>query len=77
MSVLQPIEVWHQISCNYNLKTDNYLTIWEFECLALQHYIISIFDSRILKILFLDLSFIRLSETYSISILEKAYLDGA
>ena len=39
------------------------------------HY--SIFKSRILKIIFLDLSFIRLSETYLISILEKAYLDGA
>ena len=52
----------------------------KFECLELQHYIISIisiFESIILKILFLDLSFIRLSETYSISILEKAYLDGA
>ena len=47
------------------------------ERLELQHYIISIFDSRILKILFLGLSFIRLSETYLISILEKAYLDGA
>ena len=61
----------------YNLWSDNYLTIWEFECLELQHYIMSILKSRILKIIFQDLSFIRLSETYLISILEKAYLDGA
>ena len=39
----------------YNLESDSYLVTREFESLDLQHPIISIFGSRLLKIYFLDI----------------------
>ena len=37
----------------YNLKSDSFLAIWEFECLELRHHSISILGSSFLKIYFL------------------------
>ena len=54
--------------------------VWEFECLELQNPIRNIFDSRFLKIYFLDLLFSRahiVRTLLNIQAKEGSYLDGA
>ena len=50
-SVLQSTEEQHQILILYDVGSDSYVVTWEVKCLELQHLIISIFVSRILKYL--------------------------
>ena len=46
VSVLQSIEVQHQIFVTYNRKSHSYLVIREFGYLELQHPVSSIFGNR-------------------------------
>ena len=77
-SVLQSTEEQHQILILYNVGSDSYVVTWEVKCLELQHLIISIFVSRILKDL-LDLLFSRahlLRTLFNIQAEEGSCSDG-